>query len=98
MWPRYEEGTSDSINDALTTPHHRYHHYPLEGQWRRPAHALEAPEIAPFSLRRFVHTFEVWDLRVVQEFVRGFLSAKEFRESYGVNPLGGSETSLYQSR
>ena len=42
------------------------------GSWVRPAKASAAPELAPVALRRYRHVFEVWDLRVIQEFVPTF--------------------------
>ena len=43
------------------------------GSWVRPVEASAAPELAPVALRRYRHVFEVWDLRVIQEFVPTYL-------------------------
>ena len=56
------------------------------------------PSVAHSTPSRFKADLgEAWDNRVVLEFVRGFLSSKQFRESYGTAPAGGSEDSLYPS-
>ena len=57
-----------------------------ELSWERAPGSPE-PSVPASSPARFKADLgEAWDQRKVLEYVRGFISAKQFRESYGTNP------------